>query len=158
MRTSTTRSVCWLLAACLLLAIGFLLLEIAIIAPGMEERWDWSAPEWALARQLHRRIAVDVMLPHVLATGATCLLAERLVPAFWSSPARASLAVPVVACAWFPLVSNRLFEIWDPLTPLNYMTTLALMSGAASLALLLPRRLLRRRRSGKFPASVYVYL
>jgi hypothetical protein len=50
----------------------------------------------------------------------------------------------------FPLVGEFSFQIWNPTSPADYLYTLVLTSGGVSLALLLPRRAIRRLRPGSF--------
>jgi hypothetical protein len=148
------RSLAWLGASSALLLAGFLLLGGALVVPRMiQEGAQLSGLQLAMWRALVEHIVLQALFPHLLATLASWLLAVRLVPVLERSWRGVLAGLPIVAVLWFPPVGEYSFRMWNPTSVADYVNTLLLMSGGVTLALLLPRRAIRRLRPGCFAAQ-----
>ena len=148
------RSLAWLAASSALLLAGFLLLGGGLVALHVTRAGgELSSLQVAVWRVLAERIVLEALLPQLLATLASWLLAVRLAPSLDRSWRGLFVGLPVLAVLWFPLVGEFSFHLWTPTRAADYANTLVLMSGGVSLALLLPRRVIRRLRPGSFARS-----
>lgn len=111
-----------------------------------------------VARGLPREVRLDLFSAIVLqalaplwaATLATWLVANRLAPALDRTLARLALGVAAVAALWFPLVGGLLFTAWSPRGLADWAGTCAILVGAVTASLFLPRWLVRGLGPGAF--------
>ena len=149
------RSLAWLAASSALLVGGFLLLGRRArgdcdMIPADSEPSRLQAVVWRL---LAERIVLEALLPHLLLTLAGWLVLARLAPFLERSWRGLLGGLPMLAALCFPVVGEFSFRLWTPTSAADYVNTLVLMSGGVSLALLLPRRVIRRLRPGSFARS-----
>jgi hypothetical protein len=100
-----------------------------------------------------RAIAQQALLPLWFAALASWLVLAWLAPALERSWSRLALGVVGVAAAWFPLVGEYSFLVWQPTGPRDYFATWLLLSGGVAAALLLTRRAFPALRPGAFARS-----
>jgi hypothetical protein len=148
------RLLAWLVASSVLLVGGFLGLAAGLVATGMIRAGDEASRLHAVVwRLLAERIVLEALLPHLLLTLAAWLLLARLAPSLERSWRGLLGGLPTLALLCFPPVGELSFQLWNPTSPADYVNTLLLMSGGVSLALLLPRRVIRPLRPGSFARS-----
>ena len=148
------RSLAWLAASSALLVGGFLLLGGGLVARAMiQADAEPGALQAVLWRALAERIVLEALLPHLLLTFAGWLLLVRLAPSLERSWRGLLGGLPLLAVLSFPVVGELSFRLWTPTSAADYANTLVLMSGGVSLALLLPRRVIRRLQPGSFARS-----
>jgi hypothetical protein len=151
---SVLRALVWLTVSAGLLLAGFAALAVSLVAVSVIERGG-ELPG-LLQRQalgvVFSAIATQALLPELALTFASWLVVARVAPRLERSGRALAVALPVVGALWFPLVGQYLFTIWSPTQPRDYVATLGLVAGGASLALLLPRRLSSALAPGCFTA------
>jgi hypothetical protein len=145
------RFLAWLTASSALLVGGFLGLVAGLVAIGtIPVSGEPSRLQALVWRLLVESIVLQALLPHLLLTLAGWLALVRLAPSLERSWRGLLGGLPLLAVLLFPLVGEFSFQIWNPTSAADYVNTLLLTSGGVSLALLLPRRVIRRLRPGSF--------
>ena len=138
--TWPVRAGVWAVLSAVLLFGGLLALG-ALVARGLPRE-----ARTALASA----IALQALAPLWAATLATWLVASRIAPGLDRSLARLALGVAVAAALWFPLVGGVLFSAWSPQGLGDWAGTCAILVGAVTAALFLPRWLVPGLHPGVF--------
>jgi hypothetical protein len=138
--TWAVRASVWAALSAVLLFGGLLALG-ALVARGLPR---------GVGLELARAIALQALGPLWAATLATWLAASRVAPALDRSLARLALGVAAIAALWFPPIGGFLFSVWSPRGPGDWVGTCAILVGAVTAALFLPRWLVRGLGPGVF--------
>lgn len=148
------RALVWLAASAGLLLAGFAAFAGALLAPSVI-----AGPELPGEVQrdalgaLYSALAAQALLPELALVLVTWLVVARLAPALDRSRLTLALALPAIGALWFPAVGHYCFAMWSPTGPRDYVLTLLLVAGGASLALLIPRFVSAALAPGCFAAT-----
>jgi hypothetical protein len=150
---SVSRILGWALAAAIALCIGFAMLGSGWIAlEAIRSEIGLGQVRIAVLWSFYAAIVSQALLPHLLLSLLVWLAVARCLPAVERSWRSLSTGIAVTAAVCFPVIGSFCFTAWTPTSARDYLATLLLMTGGTSVALLLPRRLLRSLAPGALMA------
>ena len=152
------RILAWAAAATLALCIGFALMGMGLIALEAT-RSEVSLDQLRLGvwRSLYAIIVSQALLPHLLLSLVAWLVIARRLPSLEQSWLSLLPGMTATAALCFPVIGSLSFTVWTPTSAGDYVATLLLMTGGASAALALPRRLFRFLAPGAFAPPEVVH-